>query len=54
MKGFPLSFQKSFLLAHSVSYFWCAESQREFRKLSVETRVNIGDEGFPVLATCLP
>lgn len=53
MKWFPLSFLDGFLLAHKVSCFPCAESHREFRKLSMKPRVNREGTGFPTLATCL-
>ena len=54
MKGFPLSFLDSFLLAQNVSCFPCAESQGELRKHSMKTRINSGGTGFPALATTLP
>ena len=54
MRRLPGSFQDSFLLAQNVSCFLCAESHGEFRKHSMETRVNSVDTGFPTLATCLP
>lgn len=54
MRGFPLSFLEGFLLAQNVSCFPCAESRREFRKLSMKTSVNSGSTGFPALVTCLP
>jgi len=54
MRGFPLGFLEGFLLAQNVSCFPCAESHREFRKLSMKTRINSVGTGFPALATCLP
>lgn len=50
-RGFPMGFLKSFLSTHKVSYFMGAESHREFRKHSTESRVNSGAAGFPPLET---
>ena len=46
-----MGFLESFLLAQKVSCFPCAESHRELRKHSMESRVNSGGTGFPPLAT---
>ena len=51
MKRFPLGFLEGFLLVPKVSCFLCAEPQREIRKLSLKTRVNIGATWFPPQAT---
>jgi hypothetical protein len=51
MRGVPLRFLHGFLSTQKVSCFLCAESQREIRKLSLKTRVNIETIGFPRQAT---
>lgn len=50
MRGLPLCCLEGCLLAQKVAYFPCAESQREFRQLSMNPRVNSGDTGLPALA----
>lgn len=51
MKGFPMGFLVGFLRAQNVSCFPCADSQRELRKHSTETRVNSGCTWFPTVET---
>jgi|CXWL01.1.fsa_nt_gi hypothetical protein len=51
MRKFPLGFLAGFLVTQNVSCFLCAESHREIRKLSLETRVNIEAPEFPALVT---